>query len=113
MAIPGASRDAIRRQFGEPYVLSQDGQAMAFLKQETAERKILTLAVVVPFWSKASVTYFQVQGIWFDAEGKVVKTKLWEGHDGPHGGNPYESYRVPTRQHVLLWLGQEAPASSK
>jgi hypothetical protein len=113
MAGPGASRESIRKQFGEPYVMRADGTAMAFCRTETVERQVLTLAVIVPFWAKSSVTYFQIQGVWFDAEGKVIQARLWNGHDGPYGGNPYQSYSVPSREQVLLWLGKEAPVAGR
>jgi hypothetical protein len=103
---PEASRESIQKQFGEPYVVSKDGNALAFFRSKTVERRILTMAVIVPFWSRASVTYFQIIGIWFGADGKVLRTRIWNGHDGPYGGNPYESYRVPSRQHTLLWLAE-------
>lgn len=112
MAVPGTPRDAIRKQFGEPYAVRQDGSALAFLRQETTERRILVLAVIVPFWERSSVTYFQVQGIWFDPDGKVIQARLWNGHDGPYGGNPY-GRSVPSQHHVLLWLEKEAPATRK
>jgi hypothetical protein len=78
----------------------------------TVDRRVLTLAVVVPFWTTASITYFQLQGIWFDAEGKVSQARLWNGHNGPHGGNPYESYSVPDRQQTLRWLAENTPATA-
>jgi hypothetical protein len=83
---------------------------MAFLRCVAVERRVLTVAVVVPFWSTASITYFQIQGIWFDADGKVSRAQLWNGHNGPHGGNPYEPYRVPNQQQTLLWLEKNGPA---
>ena len=113
MAIPGTSREAIRKQLGEPFAGRPDGSALAFCRSETAERRILTLAVIVPFWSKALVTYFQIQGVWFDAEGRVIQVRLWNGHDGPNGGNPYQSYAVPSREQALLWLEKEAPKAGK
>ncbi len=109
---PGTSREAILRQLGEPAVSSGDGRALAYARLVTAERKVLTLAVVVPFWSTSAITYFQVQGIWLDGDGRVVQTRLWNGHNGPHGGNPYEAYRVPSREHLLRWLEEEAPGSA-
>ena len=109
VAWPGATREAVRKQFGEPFVVSRDGAAMAFLRCERVDRNILTVAVIVPFWSKRSITYFQLQGLWFDADGKVRQTRLWNGHDGPHGGNPYEAYSVPNQQQTLLWLEQNTP----
>jgi hypothetical protein len=113
LARPGATREAVRQQFGELFVVSGDGKAMAYLPCETADRRILTMAVVVPFWSTASITYFQIQGIWFDAEGKVSRTRLWNGHNGPHGGNPHEPYRVPSQQQTLLWLEQHGPPKAE
>ena len=109
MAAPGMSRDAIQQRFGEPYAVSQGGNAIAFLACETVDRKILTVAVVVPFWATSSITYFQVLGVWFDADGKVVRARLWNGHNGPNGGNPYASYSVPSRQQTLLWLDSPLP----
>lgn len=109
MAVPGSPWEAALKQLGEPFAVSPDGRAMAFRRTETAERRILTLAVIVPFWSTSRVTYFQLQGLWFDAQGRVIQTRLWNGHDGPHGGNPYEAYRVPSREQALLWLEKEAP----
>jgi hypothetical protein len=67
------------------------------------------MAVVVPFWSKQTITYFQILGVWFDPDGKVIKAKSWNGHDGPHGGNPYESYSLPSQQQTLLWLESNTP----
>ncbi len=109
LAAPGSSRAALQAQWGEPMVTTADGRAMAYQEQSTANRTILTLAVVVPFWHRAPVTYFQVRGIWFDDAGKVVQSKLWEGHDGPYGGNPYASYTLPTQAHVLRWLQDNGP----
>ena len=113
MATPGTSREAVLKQFGDPLATSPDGRAIAFRRSETTERQILTLAVIIPFWAKSPVTYFQIQGIWFDAGGKVIQARLWNGHDGPHGGNPYQAYSIPTKEHVLRWLEKEAPGTSK
>jgi hypothetical protein len=109
MVVPGTDRDSIQKKFGEPYAVSRGGSAIAFIKRETADRQILTMAVVVPFWSKRGITYFQILGIWFDADGKVILSRLWNGHDGPHGGNPYESYSVPSREQTMLWLESQTP----
>jgi hypothetical protein len=113
MALPGTSRETVRKQLGEPFAASSDGRAMAFRRTETAERRILTLAVIVPFWSTSKVTYFQIHGLWFDAAGKVLQSRLWNGHDGPHGGNPYQTYSVPSKEHVLLWLEKEGLMAGK
>lgn len=107
--LPGTTREAVQQQVGEPKVVSGDGRAMANVRLVTAERKVLTLAVIVPFWTTSAITYFQIQGIWLGGDGRVVQTRLWNGHNGPYGGNPYEAYRVPTREHLLRWLEQEAP----
>jgi hypothetical protein len=109
MVVPGTSRDAIRTKFGEPYAVGRGGSALAFLRRETADRQILTMAVVVPFWSKRGITYFQILGVWFDADGKVLQARLWNGHDGPHGGNPYEPYSVPSQEQTTRWLESMKP----
>jgi len=113
LAVPGTPREEALKQLGEPFAVSPEGSAMAFRRTETVERRILTLAVIVPFWSTAKVTYFQIQGLWFDAHGKVLQTRLWNGHDGPYGGNPYQAYRVPSREQALLWLEKEAPGTGR
>ena len=112
IAAPGSTQVSILERWGAPLVASRDGRAMAYLALTTVDRTILTLAVVIPFWQETSVTYFQVRGIWFDAEGKVIQTRLWEGHNGPYGGNPYGSYALPTQAHVLRWLQDNTPGAA-
>ena len=74
--------------------------------------RFLSLAVIEPFWTTTSITYFQVQGSWFDADGKVSQGRLWNGHNGPHGGNPQAPYGVPDQQQTLLWLKKNTTATA-
>ncbi len=107
--LPGMTREAVLEACGEPAATLPGGRALAYVKRETRVQRILQLAVVIPFWDwKVDVTYYQVQGIWFDVDGRVARVRLWDGHDGPHGWNDW-CVGYPEPRHLVEWLEKEVP----
>ena len=100
----GATRESTRQLLGEPFAEAPDGNSMAFFRKVTADRKILWWVLVFPAWDTEPLIYFQVQGCWFDLEGRVIQMRIWDGRESVWGGTG-----VPGHEDILRWLEKEAP----
>ena len=78
LAVQGRTRDEVRALLGEPERVGPQDAWFAYTRTYTGKKMIIMWVITpwpIPLPGPGEATYRQTLGIWFDATGRVIKTK--------------------------------------